>query len=149
MQRATVRLAALKRAEKGGADKEGDGAEENWEGVEPMEVLEGAGASTGSATWAEKYPELEESSDDPGSLRSVPTNPTHYQGATMVTTMVATPTSLVPMVILSIILLCWLSCSSLLYMRFMDDISQLQKRVTPHVAEYRRNIEQQKKLNVS
>lgn len=39
--------------------------------------------------------------------------------------------------------------SASLFVRFMDCIGELQRRVQPHVLEYRRNIEEETKMNVS
>lgn len=75
MQRAAARAAARKRREGATASaKEGDSAEgENWDSVEPMEVLEGraaqerAGANDGELE--DKFSELDETSEDPSALR--------------------------------------------------------------------------------
>lgn len=40
-------------------------------------------------------------------------------------------------------------CSARLYMRFIDEIERLQVRICPHLAEYRRSIEKDEKVDVS
>ena len=73
MQRAVARAKARQRRERGleEKDKEKDGGaeEENWEAVEPMEVLEGGG-SGGDSSAEGKFGELDQfSADNPSALR--------------------------------------------------------------------------------
>lgn len=68
MQRAAVRAVARKRKEEAANTNEGGDVTEgeNWESVEPMEVLEGGGASDGG----DKFSELDQySAENPNALR--------------------------------------------------------------------------------
>jgi hypothetical protein len=74
IQRAVARAEARRRREEGVDNQEeegeekGEGEEENWEVVEPMEVLEGGGGSGGGDE--EKFDELDRfSADNPSALR--------------------------------------------------------------------------------